>query len=157
MLLSRSELWRKISEVVEKQGLLLFDLDMPSHDSGVLRVYISKEKKSASPERIGIEDCAAVNRLLNDEAYFQELLESYAIEVSSPGVNRRLQRPEHYAGAVGEHVKVTAREQGRMVTYVGMLRSFDGSAVELELDGSTDSVRVAAGDIQKARVDFLFE
>ena len=63
-----------------------------------LRIFIDR------PEGIGLEHCESVTRQLRD------LLADYALEVSSPGLDRPLTKPEHYARFGGEMVRVRLRE-----------------------------------------------
>ena len=91
---------------------------------GRLRLFIDH------PEGVDLALCERVTRQLGD------LLEEYALEVSSPGPARPLTKPEHFRRFLGRKVKVRTRgeHQGR--------RSFTG-----ELVGATDGeVTVAADD-----------
>lgn len=126
-----SPLWREIKRVVEDEGLVLFDLDTPgSQSGGVVRVYVARPPSSASPRsevldtedadesapaaedrnRVSFEDCVRISKKLLDLDEASGIIpEGCLLEVSSPGVNRRLRRPEHFEGAVGERVKVKFR------------------------------------------------
>jgi ribosome maturation factor RimP len=92
--------------------------------AGRLRLFIDH------PKGVDLALCERVTRELTD------LLEQYALEVSSPGPERPLVKPEHYRRFVGRRVKVRTRSEheGR--------KSFTG-----ELVGVTDDqVTVAADD-----------
>lgn len=87
-----------------------------------LRLYIDH------PEGVTLELCERVTRALGD------LLEDWALEVSSPGPERPLVKPDHFRRFVGRRVRVRTRE-----AHDGH-KSFTG-----ELVGATDdSVTVAA-------------
>jgi ribosome maturation factor RimP len=82
----------------------------------------------------------------------------YTLEVSSPGVERTLRTPAHFAKAVGETVTVKTRPQvpgdrrrrGRLV-------SSDDDGLELEVEGADGPpVRLAYSDIDKARTVFVW-
>ena len=66
----------------------------------------------------------------------RELLESYALEVSSPGVDRPLTKPEHFQRFLGRRVKVRTAEQiaGRR-NFTGTLTDADSETVSLDADG----------------------
>jgi ribosome maturation factor RimP len=82
------------------------------------------------PEGVDIALCERVTGLLRD------LLESYSLEVSSPGPERPLTKPEHFRRYVGRRVRVRTREQ------VAGHKSFTG-----RLTGADEeSVRVDSGD-----------
>lgn len=74
-------------------------------------VEIEVEKKQVVSERRGVtlDECAKVARVITDwfESEAIEGSENWLLEVSSPGVNRRLRLKEHFESAVGERVKLT--------------------------------------------------
>jgi ribosome maturation factor RimP len=74
-----------------------------------------------------------------------------ALEVSSPGTDRPLVKPEHYRRFVGEHVAVETAEpiDGRR-RYRGPLTGADDEAIEIEQDGRP--VRLRYADIRRARL-----
>ncbi|MGH9082848.1 MAG: ribosome maturation factor RimP [Acidimicrobiales bacterium] len=95
------ELHGVLSSVVRAQGLDLFDLEVAA---GLVRVTVDREGG------IDLEDLASANRALSralDE--LDPLPGRYSLEVSSPGLERRLRTPGHFAGAVGETVMVRLR------------------------------------------------
>jgi ribosome maturation factor RimP len=53
----------------------------------------------------------------------------YRLEVSSPGIERKLRKPEHFQGAVGEKVKLKVPGEDRLR---GLLRSADDKGVTVE-------------------------
>jgi ribosome maturation factor RimP len=89
----------------------------------VVRLFIDH------PEGVTVELCARVTHLL------PQIREKYALEVSSPGIERPLSKPEHFRRYVGRTARVRTRGQhdGR--------RSFTG-----ELLGATDSEVTVAAD-----------
>lgn len=92
--------------------------------AGRLRLFIDH------PSGVDLALCERVTRHLN------ELLEQYSLEVSSPGPQRPLVKPEHFRRFIGRRVRVKTRSEheGR--------KSFTG-----ELVGATDDqVTVAADD-----------
>jgi ribosome maturation factor RimP len=60
----------------------------------------------------------------------------YSLEVSSPGVNRRLSQPTHFAACRGKrvHVVLSAPVEGSR-NFRGVLRESDGEGIELDRDG----------------------
>ena len=98
-----------------------------------LRVVIDR------PGGVDVELCERVSREL------APLRTQYALEVSSPGLDRPLVKPDHYRRAVGERVTVRtdAPIEGRR-KFDGRLRSADDEAIELEQDGSAVKIHYAA-------------
>lgn len=172
---SSTEIWQQLETLVAEEGSLLFDVDMPGKSSQTLRVFIasgsvdseSVDSESVDSETIGetgkvdspgatLQQCSAVSRKISNHPFFDELLQQARLEVSSPGVNRRLRRTEHFVQAVGERIRVKSRgETGQTVT--GTLLSCNGQNIEVENETDRRQVEISLGDIDKARVDFLFD
>ena len=86
-----------------------------------------------SPEGIGIEHCEAVTHAIRDTCPDHEL------EVSSPGLERPLRKPHHFAEFLGEKARI--REQGRHRASVVELVSVDeDSGVTVRPDGGEERV-----------------
>ncbi len=98
----------------------LIALEQPAVES--LRLYIDR------PGGVDLALCEAVTGELRD------LLERYSLEVSSPGVDRPLTKPEHFRRFLGRRVRVRTTDaiEGR--------RNFTGTIAEAD----DDSVLVAA-------------
>jgi ribosome maturation factor RimP len=118
----------------------------PGPGGGTLRFYID------TPDGIDAEDCARVSHALLDSIEADDPLPGeYSIEVSSPGLDRVLRTPEHFARFVDNRVKVelAVPRDGRK-RYTGMLRHADGESIEMDVDNFSVSIRLA--EIQKARL-----
>ena len=152
-MLTKSKLWPELERVLATVGTELYDVDMPDGDGSTLRVYISRG------EGVGIEHCMAVSKAIERDEVTAELLEHYNLEVSSPGINRRLARPEHFAMAVGERVKLTLKQlpgkPGRTVK--GRLLSFENDCLQVADEESKQDISFELSNVSKARIDFLFE
>ena len=77
----------------------------------------------------------------------------YTLEVSSPGLERALRTPRHFAGAVGEKIKVKttpSTDGDRRADGVLLAADDDGVVV----DTGTGERRLSYGDIDKARTVF---
>ena len=117
----------------------LVDLEVRGGPGGTLTVFIDR------PGGVDLELCAAVSAALDD------VRASYSLEVSSPGLNRRLRKPAHFAAALGREVavKLSAPRDGRS-NFRGVLVAADEDSVTLDLgDGERDAA--AAGHRQGAR------
>ena len=104
-----------------------------------LRVVIDR------PGGVDLDLCERVSRELSP------LRERYALEVSSPGLDRPLVKPEHYRRAVGERVAVRtdAAIEGRR-RFDGGLRAADDEGIEIDQDGRP--VRIGYADIRRGHV-----
>ena len=164
-------IWKMIGEVVCSEGVELFDIEVPrdggaSGRSGVVRVYITKtpvaaEGAESAPERRGgvtFEDCVRVTkRLLDVDEKEGFVPPSCVLEVSSPGINRALRLPAHFAGAVGERIRAKFRNaQNTYQVISGVLRVFQGGVLEIEGEGKGQAHLINLCDVKEARVDFKF-
>ena len=75
---------------------------------------------------------------------------NYAIEVSSPGLDRPLRKPEHFAGAVGARVSVRV-EGGRKNRYRGLLAEAGDDAITLEA-GDAGEIHIPYDAIVRANL-----
>ncbi len=128
---TESELWEIAEQVVADVGLELYDLVYKrSGPRSKVQVFLYREGG------VSLEDCEKVSRQLSRELDVQDPVpHAYDLEVSSPGLDRALRRPEHWESAVGELVKVRYRdEQGRAQTVTGTLVSFENENATIEED-----------------------
>ena len=123
-----------ITPVVENMGLELYDLEF-AKEGGVriLRLFIDKEGG------VNLNDCENVSRAV--EAVLDEhdpIPTSYRLQVGSPGVERKLAKPEHFFKHIGHKVTVklfTPQKIGESTsrkTFSGVLLSYDKENICLE-------------------------
>jgi ribosome maturation factor RimP len=131
------ELAKLLEPAVERLGYELTDLEVRlGGKGGVIRVFIDK------PEGIDLDDCEkvslAVSALLDVE---DPVPGNYNLEVSSPGLDRKLTKVEHFQRFVGETVKVQMRFpiEGRR-RFRGTLVSSDEENIVVEVDGESHSL-----------------
>lgn len=94
-----------LTPAVEAMGYELADLEF-SHGRGrgLLRLYIDQE------EGITLEDCEAVSRQISGLLDVEDPIPGdYNLEVSSPGLDRKLVKPEHFDRFAGCEVKARLR------------------------------------------------
>jgi ribosome maturation factor RimP len=141
----------RFEPVLQGLGFELVEVEfVPGPGGGTLRIYI--DKPADAEVGIDVEDCAKVSHVLS------ELLDAddpfpgrYSLEVSSPGTDRVLRTPEHFARFVDERVKVEllAPRDGRK-RYTGVLRRTDGESIEMDVDNFSVSIKLA--EISRARL-----
>jgi ribosome maturation factor RimP len=124
---------------------------VPGQGGGTLRIYIDIPE-GVKADGIDLDDCEAASHLIS------ELLDAndpfpgaYSLEVSSPGLDRVLRTPEHFARFVDNRVKVELQvpRDGRK-RYTGVLRKADGDRIEMEVDNFSVSIKLA--EISRARL-----
>jgi ribosome maturation factor RimP len=92
-----------------------------------------------SPRGVDIALCERVTAL------FRELLETWSLEVSSPGPERPLTKPEHFRRFVGHRVRVRTREEiGGRRSFTGRLAEAGETEVSVEAPDGTVTIPHAA-------------
>jgi len=91
----------QIEKIVESNGAYLYDIETIKDDSGtIFRVYITKSGG------VDLDLCANISNEISPLLDVHPPLKGqYFLEVSSPGIERRLKKPNHFKSAVGERVK----------------------------------------------------
>jgi ribosome maturation factor RimP len=136
-----------IEPLLGQLGYELADLELAAGRSHAqLRVFIDR------PEGVGIEDCERVSHEVSALLDVRDPIPTaYTLEVSTPGLDRVLRRPEHFARFAGQrvHVELLAPRDGRK-RYTGQLVAAREAGIELEVDGL--QVVVSYVDIGRARL-----
>jgi ribosome maturation factor RimP len=138
-----------VAEVLAARALELYDVEVAGAGKArVVRVLV------AAPGGVDLDAIASasevVSAALDAPDLARDLPGPYALEVSSPGLERPLRTPSHYRGAVGETVSVKRADQPRLR---GTLTSVDDDGITLA-DASGDEHRIAFGDVVQARTVF---
>jgi ribosome maturation factor RimP len=115
----------------------LIALERPTAES--LRLYIDR------PAGVDLALCEQVTNQLRD------MLDSYSLEVSSPGADRPLTKPEHFLRFVGRTVRVrTTAAIGGHRSFTGTLKAADES--RLTLDSGIDEVEIPLSEIRRSNL-----
>src|ERR1700689_1386730 len=124
--------------VARSLGLEIFDVEWKVGKGRLLRVYIDRPPDAANPGILGNgpgvthKDCERVSEQLSVILDVEDLVPgpSYTLEVSSPGLDRKLIRPGDYerfqgrlAGYADGIVKVTVRDREIAVPFVGIRKA----------------------------------
>jgi ribosome maturation factor RimP len=106
------------------------------------------------PEGVTLADCARTSRAI--DALLEEMdpiPAPYVLEVSSPGIERKLWEPWHYQRAVGKRVRVILRTpQGDKRGLGGVLRGVEGERIALDCPG--EQVTLPLAEVIHAQVVF---
>ena len=124
-------------------GYELVDLEL-ANGGRLMRLFIDKAGG------VNVEDCAVVSNHLT-RLLVVEGVDYDRLEVSSPGLDRPLKRPQDFARFVGERAQVKVRLplNGRR-RFVGKLQNVGEVGIELDVDG--ELVSIGFSDIDKARL-----
>jgi ribosome maturation factor RimP len=143
-----------LAPAVSRLGLELYDVALTG--SGRARILQVMVDRPGGVDLDAIADATqAVSPLLDAPPLDAVIAGPYALEVSSPGLERPLRTPAHYAGAVGETVSVKTRagddHGARRVR--GVVTAADDTGLELTLDDGTIE-RIGYGDVTQAHTVF---
>jgi ribosome maturation factor RimP len=101
------------ARVAASYGLEIFDVQFRREGPGmVLRVLIDRPGPAAKAEEsVSVDDCAHVSRDLSAILDVDDVVPTaYTLEVSSPGLDRPLKRPDDYRRFVGRRAKLVMHE-----------------------------------------------
>jgi ribosome maturation factor RimP len=150
---------RLLEPVVARDGFELVEVEWAREGHAwVLRVYVDREGG------VTIDHCQELSRTIEPILDVEDFIEpAYNLEVSSPGVNRPLRKPEDFGRFAGQraHVKTfgpvegSAPGQPARKNWTGTLRGFRDGAVEIEVDGTLH--RVPLDKIAKANLEYDFD
>lgn len=137
-----------IEPVVIGLGYQLWGIEKVQQGRRVtLKIYIDAE------DGVTIEDCAKVSRQVSGLLDVEDPISGdYLLEVSSPGIDRRLFKPEHFDLCKGEKIQVTLRQafEGRR-KWKGVLCGLDEGDAVLRVD-DTQEIVLPLASIERARV-----
>ena len=136
-----------LAPTVEALGFELWGLEnLTQGKHSMLRIYIESENG------VQVDDCARVSEQVGAVLDVEEPISGeYVLEVSSPGIDRRLFRLDQYAAYAGEEIEVRLRRpfEGRR-KFKGVLRGTEESDVVVLVDDH--EYLLPFGDIDKAQL-----
>jgi ribosome maturation factor RimP len=151
----RDAIIEKVQEITERvagdAGLEVVDVQMlGGGGSRLLRIFIDK------PEGVTHADCEHISQNVGTILDVEDIIPGgrYTLEVSSPGVERKLSRPREFERFVGHKVKVVLRQPiENQKHWVGALQSFAEGIITLE-PSPGKSVQFPLELVEKANLKF---
>src|SRR5512140_2685740 len=128
-----AKVWQIAGPLAASEGMEVVDIEFRRESNGmILRLFLDREGGGG----VNLDDLTRVSRQLGDLLDVHDVVPgTYTLEVSSPGINRRLRVPEHFRRYIGKRVRV------RSIAPIEGRRTFAGVLEEVESDG----VRVSDG------------
>ena len=136
------------AEVAAQQGLILVDVELVKESTGrFLRFYLDK------PGGVTIDDCEAFHRRIQP---MMEFVDYDYMEVSSPGADRPLKKPEDFERAAGASVEVRLYkpEDGQKVFRGELVGLLDGKVVIADASGERRGIDLKAVALVKPIIEF---
>ena len=141
------EIEHLLEPVVLAQDMEILGIEYRRESAGwVLRIFLDSERG------VSVEDCAEISRVAGDVLDVADLIQiPYNLEVSSPGVDRPLRKPEHFQKVIGDIIEVrTVSPVQNRRNFRGELKEVSPEAVVLERDKSNYSIPISL--IERARL-----
>ena len=143
---------REIAErVAQSSGLILWDIELKgSGASRTLRIFIDK------PEGVSHADCELISQRVGDALDAEDVVpgEGYTLEVSSPGIERKLTKPRDFERFVGQRAKFLLREPvENQRRWEGTLAGFSEGVVSLEPSAGR-LIQIPLAQVEKANLKF---
>ncbi|HUI68570.1 MAG TPA: ribosome maturation factor RimP [Nitrospirota bacterium] len=143
-----------LDPILESLGLDLWDLEFQKQGpKWLLRVYIDREIGGG----VTLNDCEAVSRDLGTALDVEDIIpHAYTLEVSSPGLDRALSKPEHFIRFSGSAIKVkTFQKIGDEKVFRGKLLGLAEGIVKLELK-TGEVLEIPLSNIAKVSLEVEF-
>jgi ribosome maturation factor RimP len=141
-----------VEGILEEMGFELVEVEY-IHNMGrwILRLVIDKESG------VTIDDCAKVSNELGDLIDVKNFIDhSYALEISSPGLDRPLKKEKDVLKAMNKKIKLKMLTpvEGRR-NYSGYLRDFENGMLHVEIE--TGLVALPWSEVDKANLIYEFK
>ena len=143
--------------ILDSKHLELVDIEFVRlGQDGILRLFIDKDGG------IALDDCADVSHELSAILDVEEIITSnYTLEVSSPGLDRPLKKPEDYQRYAGRLIKVRTYDQvlddsgNKRKTFLGTLEGLVDGSIRMKLKEG-QSASIPLDRVAKANLEFEF-
>jgi len=138
--------------ILEEEGLELVELEFKRGSRrSLVRLFIDK------PGGVTLDDCSALSSQLGDLLDVEDIIPNrYILEVSSPGADRPLKRPEDYERFLGRLIQVTTRDPVKGLSHFkGRLVDYTDGRVSIDVT-SKGQITIGLDEIERARLEVEF-
>lgn len=145
------KVWDIVEPIVEELDLILWDVRFLKEGADwFLRIFIDH------PEGVNINHCEQVSRAVDqplDDA--DPITQAYILEVSSPGIERELIRPQHFEQFIGADVmvKMIRPIEGIGKEFKGVLMDYNQGEVTIQDHSGENQVTVSKKDTAWIKLD----
>ena len=122
----------QIAKIIEANGAALYDTEVVTEfDETIFRVLVTKVGG------VSLDLCATISHELSPFLdVHPPMSEAYRLEISSPGIERKLTKPVHFKNAIGEKVKLKITGGDKLK---GVLKSADNNGIIVETKQGDES------------------
>ena len=125
-MLQEKKIFRLLSDPLKIAGFELIEVNLNMHNKDkTIQFYID------SPNGIQVDDCVNANKIIkNIFDKTNQLYKDYVLEVSSPGIFRKLKTPDHFKSSTGKRIKVNLKKKIEgLKTVIGDLEECDNLTI----------------------------
>ncbi|HED6221080.1 TPA: ribosome maturation factor RimP [Campylobacter coli] len=133
-----------LEALCKEAGLSFYDDELVSENGRkIYRIYVQKEGG------VNLDDCVRLSEILSPIFDVEPPVNGeYFLEVSSPGLERKLSKIEHFAKSIGELVKIATNEKEK---FEAKIIAVDDENITLENLETQEKTTINFNDIKKAR------
>ena len=124
-----------LTPVAASEGVSVYDVEYVKEGGEYyLRGYIDK------PDGVNIQDCENVSRRFSEELDKADFIEeAYTLEISSPGLGRKLTKDRHLQNSIGQMIEIKFyKPVNGQKELSGILKAFDDKNITITDDGNND-------------------
>jgi len=144
--MENNELYNALETAIKGCCVEVYDIEkLRENENYILRVSIT------SPEGVNLDKCAQVSNVISPILdIYEPMSGKYNLEVSSPGIERKLKNPRQFQASIGELVEIKDFEKNKIK---GKLVSANEESITIELeDGESKSYNYS--DVSQAKTYF---
>lgn len=172
-LVAKEEIVGKIAEIAERvassEGIEIVDVELlGAGRARLLRIYIDRPDVAGAdrPQGVSHADCEFISQQVGTILDIEDVIpgDSYTLEVSSPGLERKLSKPKDFERFVGQKAKVVLKEpvenqrrwEGKLAGFSEGVVSLEVAALEAASLRPTEGrvIRFPLAQVQKANLKF---
>ncbi len=148
---TETAVWQLAEPIAAESGFYIYDIEYIK-EGGLwfLRVYIDKDGG------ITMDECETFSRTLSDTLDEADPISgNYYLEVSSPGIERRLKTEAHFRRYIGSVIDISlykAVNGSKLIT--GILKKYENNEITVEADG--EDILLPLSSASKANLHFDF-
>ena len=153
-MISKKKIFSLLSEPLKIAGFKLIEAKIIlMNTEKTIRLYID------SPNGIQIDDCVNANHISkNIFDKTNQLYKDYVLEISSPGIFRKLKKPDDFKSFAGKRIKVHLNKKFEgLKTVIGDLQRCDDSTIHILRDTNGSDMIIPYSLISRANLEPLLK
>jgi ribosome maturation factor RimP len=149
-----------VERVAASENLEVVDVELHGRGRGsVVRIFLDKPipvgEQPATPQSVSLEECQTVSQEVSTILDVEDIMrESYTLEVSSPGLDRKLVKPSDYSRYAGQRIAIELKPEASFAgarKFRGKLLGQQDGQIEVQLDNN-ELQRLQFVDIDRANL-----